>query len=171
MRFEVKSLSFVFTFVAVLLTFCVANANGKGAVVDVTLRPAGEFKAKTDDLEGEAVLEGDTVTAKNIVVGLKDLKTGITLRDKHAKEKYLQVDKYPEAILVYATGKGGKGEGRLKIRGIENDIQGTYEIDGDFLKADFPIKLSDFGITGIRYMGLGVDDTVQVHVKVPLKKK
>lgn len=157
--------------VAVLLSFSIANANGTGAVVDVNLIPAGDFKAKTEDIKGEAILEGDTVTAKNIVVGLKDLKTGITLRDKHAKEKYLEVDKFPEAVLVYATGKDGKGEGRLRIRGIEKEIRGTYEIIGDYLKAEFPIKLSDFGITNIKYMGLGVDDIVKVQVKVPLRKK
>jgi len=156
---------------AILFSFGIAYANGTGAVIDVNLIPAGDFKAKTDDIKGEAVLEGDRVIARNIVVGLKDLKTGISLRDKHAKEKYLEVDKFPEAVLVYATGKDGKGEGRLRIRGIEKEIRGTYEIVGDYLKADFPLKLSDFGITNIKYMGLGVDDIVNVHVKVPLRKK
>lgn len=155
---------------ASLISASIAVASEPSAVVDVVLVPAGDFKAKTQDVKGEVIQEGDTVRAENIIVNLKSLKTGISLRDKHAKDKYLQVDKYPEAILLHATGKGGKGKGRVKIRGVEKDVEGSYAIENGFLKADFPIKLSDYGITGVKYMGLGVDDKVNIHVVVPVKK-
>ncbi len=162
---------FLFLGLSVLLSFELAYAEGE-VVVDVTLTPAGDFKAKTHDIQGEVELgEGGSVKAENIVVSLKNLKTGISLRDKHAREKYLEVEKFPEAILVRGVGKDGKGEGILKIKGVEKPVRGTYRIEGDFVQADFQIKLSDYGITGIRYMGIGVKDDVKIHVKVPLKKK
>lgn len=102
---------------------------------------------------------------------LKNLKTGKELRDKHATEKYLEVGKFPEAVLLKASGRNGKGEGRIKLRGIEKDVKGTYKINGSELESTFPIKLSDFGITGVKYMGVGVNDEVVVHVTVPIKKK
>ncbi len=154
------------------LTFliCGISIAENSAVVDVALNPAGSFKAKTSEVKGEALLKGDTVTASNIIVNLKSLKTGIEVRDSHTL-KHLEADKYTEAILVSATGKGGKGEGVIKIKGIEKKIAGTYKVNGNQLDADFPLQLSDFQISGIRYMGVGVKDQVVLHVSVPLKKQ
>lgn len=139
------------------------------AIVDVTLNPMGDFKAKTSQIKGFAVVKGDTVSAQNIVVSLKSLKTGVELRDKHTL-KYLEVGKHPNAVLLSAVGKGGKGQGKIQIKGIVKDIKGTYQVDGGFLKARFALKLSDFGITDISYMGVGVEDEVMLNVAVPIKK-
>lgn len=137
----------------------------------ITLNPAGDFTAKMSEVSGEAVIDGDSVTAENITVGLGTLKTGLPLRDRHAKEKYLEVEKYPKVVLVNAKGKAGKGTATIRLKDIEKEVQGTYVIEGGELKADFPIKLSDFKITGISYLGIGVEDTVKIHVTVPVKKK
>ena len=138
------------------------------ALVDITLKPAGSFKVKSTDIRGTATKKGDSVEAKNIIVGLKNLETGIALRNEHTK-KHLETDKYPDAILVSAKGQGGKGEGVIKIKGIEQKISGTYKIDGGKLVAQFPLKLSDFKIEGIKYMGVGVADDVTLTVTVPIK--
>ncbi|MEZ0391934.1 MAG: YceI family protein [Pseudobdellovibrionaceae bacterium] len=145
-------------------TICFAQV----AKVDIKLRPAGSFKVESTEVKGFAVQKGNMVEAKNILVGLKKLKTGINLRDEHTR-KHLQVDKYPDAVLVSAKGQGGKGEGLLRIRGIEKKISGTYKVEGSTLMAEFPIKLSDFEITGIKYMGVGVDDNAKVKVSIPIK--
>lgn len=155
--------------ISLSLSSLVAGAN-PGVVVDVKLTPAGDFKMKTDEVNGFAVVNGDAVTAENIVVNLKNIKTGMPLRDRHAKEKYLEVGKHPEAVLVKAVGKAGKGKGILKVRGVEKEVAGTYKIDGGFLTAKFPVKVSEFGITGVKYMGVGVEDQVQIEVVVPVRK-
>lgn len=136
--------------------------------VDVVLNPMGDFKAKTADVKGTATVKGDEVSASNIIVNLKTLKTGVELRDKHT-QKHLQTDKFPEAVLVSATGKGGKGTGKIKIKGVEKDIAGTYKIEGKTLKAEFKLTLSDFGIKDINYMGVGVEDEIKLAVSVPVK--
>lgn len=157
------------TTAALLVTLFSLSALAQSATVDVTLRPAGSFKGTTNEITGFATQKGDTVEAKDIKVSLKNLKTGIKLRDEHTG-KYLEVDKHPEAVLVSATGKGGKGEGTIRIKGIEKKISGTYKIEGSNLIAQFPIKFSDFKITGVKYMGVGVDDDGVVNVTVPVKK-
>ena len=139
--------------------------------VDVVLNPMGDFTAKTSDVTGEAVTDGKTVKADKIVVSLKNLKTGMGLRDTHAKDKYLEVNKYPDAIITNAKGEGGKGTGMLKIKGVEKPVTGTYKTDDKMLHAEFPIKLSDFNIKEINYKGVGVEDAVKIKVSVPLKKK
>lgn len=143
-------------------------AMAQSVTVDVILNPMGDFKAKTSDVKGFATMKGDEVSAENIVVNLKSLKTGVELRDKHT-QKYLETPKFPEAVLVSATGKGGKGKGKIKIRGVEKDIEGTYKVEGKLLKADFKLTLSDFDIKEINYMGVGVEDEVTLHVAVPMK--
>ena len=158
MKFLVTTLVFAFSL----------NSFAQEVVVDVTLNPMGDFKAKTAAVKGEAIKKGDEFTASNIVVNLKSLKTGIEGRDKHT-QKYLETEKFPEAVLLSASGKGGKGKGRIKIRGIEKDIVGTYKVEGKQLKAKFDLNLADFGIKDINYMSVGVEDTVVLNVSVPVK--
>lgn len=144
------------------------NVQAQSVTVDVVLNPMGDFKGKTSDVKGFATVKGDEVSAENIVVNLKSLKTGVELRDKHT-QKYLETSKYPEAVLISATGKGGKGTGKIKIRGKEQDISGTYKIVGKKLNAEFKLNLPDFDIKDINYMGVGVEDEITLHVSVPVK--
>lgn len=152
-----------------LVVLCVSSMSFAQSVsVDVVLNPMGDFKAKTSSVKGFATVKGDEVSASDITVNLKSLKTGVELRDKHT-QKHLQTDKFPEAVLISATGKGGKGTGKIKIKGIEKDIAGTYKVEGKTLKAEFPLTLSDFNIKDINYMGVGVEDEVKLMVTVPVK--
>ncbi|AFY02147.1 YceI family protein [Bdellovibrio bacteriovorus] len=154
---------------ALIVTMGISTAAmAQSVVLDVVLNPMGDFKGKTSDVKGQAVVSGDEVSAENIVVNLKTLKTGVELRDKHT-QKHLETEKFPEAILLSAKGKGGKGTGKIKIRGIEKDISGVYKVEGKTLKAKFKLKLSDFGIEDINYMGVGVEDEVTLAVTVPVK--
>lgn len=156
-------------FAALFLTMGLSyGAMAQSVVVDVVLNPMGDFKAKTGDVKGSATVKGDEVSAENIVVNLKSLKTGVELRDKHT-QKYLDTKTHPEAVLVSATGKGGKGTGKIKIKGVEKEIAGTYKVEGKMLKADFKLTLSDFDIKDINYMGVGVEDEITLHVAVPVK--
>ncbi|MDG0816059.1 YceI family protein [Bdellovibrio svalbardensis] len=145
-----------------------SSAFAQQVTVDITLNPMGDFKAKTSDVKGEAVVKGDEVSAQNIVVNMKTLKTGVELRDKHT-QKHLETAKFPEAVLISATGKGGKGKGKIKIRGIEKDVEGTYKVEGKVLKADFKLNIADFDMKDINYMGVGVEDEVVLHVAIPVK--
>lgn len=138
------------------------------ATVDVQLTPAGSFKGKTTDIKGFVTKKGPEVFAQNIVVNLQSLKTGIELRDKHTL-KHLETDKFPQAVLLSAKGKDGKGTGKIRIRGVEKEISGTYKLNGNELEAEFKLNLADFKITNIKYMGAGVDDEVTLRVQVPVK--
>ncbi len=139
--------------------------------VDVDLSPAGDFVAKTSSVKGKAFLKKsggkELLAAKGIVIDLRTIKTGVSLRDKHLK-KYLEVDKYPTATLIKAKGGNGKGIALIKVKGKKIKVKGDYEINGSELTANFPVKLSQLGITGVRYMGVGVKDELKVHVTVPV---
>ncbi len=152
---------------AVVATFQI-HAGAQQMTASFVMNPVGDFKAKTSAIKGSATQQGDTVHAENIVIDVSTLATGLDLRDKHAKEKYLEMAKYPQIVLVKADGKGGKGQGILKLHGVEHPVSGTYVVKGNMLTADFTIKLSDFKIAEINYKGVGVEDEAKISVTVPL---
>lgn len=146
-----------------------AFAQSPGVTVALKMSPIGSFEAKSSALKGVAKKAGAGITASGITLPLSTLTTGMGLRDNHMKDKYLEVKKYPEAVVTMASGSGGKGKAKLKMRGVEKEVEGTYKVVGAFVEAQFEIKLSDFNITGIRYQGIGVKDTAQVTAVVPLQ--
>ncbi|NUM57585.1 MAG: YceI family protein [Bdellovibrionaceae bacterium] len=141
-----------------------------GVVVDCKISPVGKFQAKTKEVKGSVTLKNNEVQADKIIVDLKSLTTEMPLRDDHMKNKYLEVTKFPTAELIIGKGKDGKGDGKIKFRGIEKDIEGTYKLinNNKELEAKFELSLSKFKISGIRYLGAGVKDIVNVTVVVPV---
>jgi hypothetical protein len=145
-----------------------AFAQAAGVAVDVTLSPAGSFRAETSNVKGFAYKTADGIAAENVEIDVRTLKTGVSLRDKHTKE-HLMAEKFPEAKLIKAIGKGGKGSAIVEIKGVKKKVSGTYTVAGNMLKAQFPINLSDLDIKGIRYMGIGVKDQVVINVNLPIQ--
>lgn len=105
-------------------------------------------------------------------VPLKEFDTGIMLRNKHMKEKYLEVDKYPEAKLVIENLTGFKqGEeffwrGRLTIKNNSKPVNGTATVKGKKIKANFKVLISDYPEIGVpSYLGITVTESVEVRVE------
>ncbi len=137
----------------------------------ISLSPAGDFIAQSSEVKGQATENADgSVEAKDIKVAVKSLNTGITLRNDHMNNKYLEAEKYPDITLKIAKGKNGKGEAIIILKGKQAKVSGNYIKGKDKLKASFTIKLSDFGIDDINYKGVGAEDEVKVEVTVPLVK-
>lgn len=134
----------------------------------VSLSPAGSFIAQSSDIEvrGSAVRTADGVSASNVALKLDSLKTGIDLRDEHMKKKYFETDKYPEAVLTQATGKDGKFMGQLQLHNVTKPIAGTYVFEGDEFVGIFKTKMSDFSINKAKYMGVGVNDEIEVTIRL-----
>lgn len=136
--------------------------------VKVVLTLGTSFTISTSDVQGSVTKAGDGFQASSIVVQLKNIKTGIALRDSHTL-KHLEAEKYPDVKLITAEGKSGEGKGSIEIKGIKKDIKGTYKVDGTNLIADFDLNIKDFKIENVRYMGVGVKDIVHVTAKIPIK--
>lgn len=164
-------MSYIFKRLLIVSVFAATSANASSFTADVKLSPAGSYKAQTGKVEGQAYKTADGgVAADNVKIDLRTITTGVSLRDKHTKE-HLDVAKYPEAKLVKASGKGGKGTATIDIRGKKVEVAGTYKVNGDKLIAEFPMNLPDIDIKDVRYMGVGVKDLVNVTIELPLKAK
>jgi polyisoprenoid-binding protein YceI len=161
---------------ALLLFLCgiAAEAEGDRARLKLVfaLSPAGSFEAETQAVTGEVVLQpGKPPRVAPIVVQMGQLKTGIELRDRHLRE-HLDTGKYPVARMTDVTGSNGKGTGLLEYRSFKKRVPFTYSPSSDkkWVTAKAQLKVSEFGIQdGIRYMGVGGEDDVELEVMIPVR--
>jgi polyisoprenoid-binding protein YceI len=167
------------TIAAAAGTFPVSHADVR---VMCPMTIGGTFAAKTTALNGSltTVTNRSPVFDGSLTVDLRTLGTGISLRDEHLRETYLEVDKapgYDKAILSEIDLQGlnpdaqeGKGSftATLLLHGVKKTVTGSVDVhkaaDGLTVKASFPVNLSDFNIAEPRYLGVGVKNTVHIEV-------
>jgi polyisoprenoid-binding protein YceI len=142
------------------------------------LRIRGESK-KENAIEGRFMLAGTRLTGK-VSLSLDDLQTGIAMRDRHMKEKYLEVAKYPKAELTrlnltlpaptaYEL-KAIPFAASLVLHGVEKPVAGVVDVVRNesrlLLDFRFDMKTSDFAISTPTFMGITVGDAVNVTAHV-----
>lgn len=110
---------------------------------------------------------------------LDSLDTGISLRNTHLRETYLETHRgaaFEEAVLadvrleaaspIGANRLDSRFTGRLRLHGVERPVAGTARIrrsDGRIrVEAQFALSLEEFAIPPPRYLGVGVRDEVRV---------
>lgn len=160
-------------FIVGIFSLSAAFAADHSVKFSVTLKPMGSFEAKTSSVQvkGKAERTKDGFVAENIVVDAASFKTGIDLRDKHMRDKYFEVEKFPSATLVKGEASKDVFKGELQVHGVTQVVTGKYEVKGDELVITFPTKVSDFKIPPAKYMGVGVQDDIQVEVRMKIPTK
>lgn len=114
-----------------------------------------------------------------VVVPLATLKTGIGLRDRHMREKFLETDKHPNAELrvprsAVAFPDPGASvsktlSGSLSLHGVTRATELNYAArrDGSTYRVNGALRvgLKDFGIKTPSFMGVTVSDAIDVRVQ------
>jgi len=129
---------------------------------------------------GSLVLSGSELTGV-ARFELSSLETGIEMRDRHMKEKYLEVQKYPEATLELRSLHLPEGlkdgssltqvpfTANLALHGKEKPVTGVADLqlkDGKILlSASFGIRIADYGIALPKFAGITMADEVQISVQ------
>lgn len=137
----------------------------------------GSFEAKTTALSG-SVTPGSGGTVKGtLAVDLVNLDTGISLRNRHLRNNYLEVQKGPD----FSTAKlenikleklPGKTtfKGTMTLHGQQHEVSGTADVQQDGkgyrVQATFPVQISAFQIPEPTYLGVGVKDEITVQVNL-----
>lgn len=152
----------------------------------VSFKAIGRPSALRINGKGEAPVCNFVVDGKKAsgtcTVKLESLDTGINLRNRHMKEKYLEVQTFPQASffldaleLPQALGQNQEAfrfKGKLNLHGVEKEITGHFTLQAmspnPQLIADFVILLSDFNIQIPSFMGITVANEVQVQVQIDL---
>ena len=159
-----------------LLVTAVAEAKlSRGGPATTTFTASGPGGLKivgtTHDLD--VVDDGQTVT---ISVPLANLTTGIALRDKHMKEKYLQVPSFPNATFKVPRsalpGVGASGEadvpGTMNIHGQNHPVTVHFKAQGAGTTSNVDgtahVNMKDYGIEVPSYLGVTVKPDVDLAV-------
>ena len=158
------------------------HVDGGQVTVVCPLTVGGSFEAKTTSVEGTVTPDPSKPSALSgeLAVDLATLDTGISLRNRHLRDNYLEVQKgagFERAVLsdiVLEADDAERFEGRtrftgtLLLHGTKRPVEGEAELErsgpGVTVKASFPVTLAEFGIAEPRYLGVGVRDEVQVKV-------
>lgn len=174
--------------IAVLLSFAMsAGAADKPVNLKVesstlTFKAVGNpgfirINGEKGKIGGVAVENADTV-AGTFEAQMDDFVTGLSLRDKHMKEKYLETKKYPKAVLALAPLKPDYGKeqdftGKLTLHGVTKDIKGkvtAVKLDkGVQAKGEFGVVLEDYGIAIPSYAGVTVAKDVTISFELVAK--
>jgi len=146
----------------------------------------GELKGTPEEaLKGELRIE-DFKAKGQIVARLDAFETGISLRDKHMREKYLETGKFPEAKLEVTdllvphsfadesfSAEAEPFKGTLTMREKTAPVAGTVSMKGSKenleMKFQFPVKTTDFKIDTPSFMGVTVASDVTVTAEVQVK--
>jgi len=178
-------LSFLTSALAALTVALTAAADGYDVVgkPDLTFTAVGPggLKINGTTTELKTMEDGDKVVFK---ASLKDIKTGIGLRDNHTK-KYLGTEQWPDASLtvdksaikVPEDGKksSGSAPGKFRLHGVTKDVKVAYSAErhGSEYAIDghFSVNIEDHKIEKPCYLGVCVDTTVKVDAKFKLHAK
>ena len=133
--------------------------------------------------------KGSLTTKDNLVSGeftvkLDDFVTGISKRDSHMKEHYLETSKTGNANAVFSlknldancvnTAKKCDFVGELSLHGqtkpIKDGKMNTELKDGNIrITAEFPLSITEFGIQVPTFAGVTVANEVSVSVDLKLQ--
>lgn len=161
---------------SLLLGICLAQ----GQMVDSKVAFTAMGRPTFIKIKGEGVLQQVDVKivtgnwSGRFLMDLSGLDTGIELRNEHMKDKYLELARFPQAVLTVkqATVVGDGTEeiikGTLELHGKtgEVEIRAKIKKDGEqaHVDAEFEIKLTDYGIEIPSYKGITVAERVAIRV-------
>lgn len=152
-----------------LLVSCLSYAESKTTLF-VALSPAGSFQAVSKKAKGNLIKQGDTFTADKISISIESFNTGIDLRDEHTW-KHLNSTKHPKATLTDLKAQGGKATAMLEVNGEKKPINITYKTANDEVHAKFSVKASEFKLQKVSYLGVSVEDMINVEAILPYTSK
>jgi polyisoprenoid-binding protein YceI len=176
MRFKFSFL-LISSFVPAVATAAL-NRAGEPSVEFTAVGPAGmKIKGVTHDLE--VVDRGADLDVR---VPLGGLKTGISLRDTHMREKYLQVEKFPTAELVVpraglklpdSGAVAADAKGTLSLHGKTKPVSFHYDAkrSGNLFHVHgaLRVNINEYGIEVPSYLGVTVKPDIDIVVDFDAK--
>lgn len=137
------------------------------------------------DIEGDTstVQVADNGTNLTFTVPMTSVTTGIGLRDDHMNNEFVEVSKFPNAVLTlknadikWPVNVGEAAQGTVAatfdIHGVPGPTQVTYTVKktktGFRVTAKFPFDVSQHGISVPSYMGVTVAPAMHAEVTLDL---
>lgn len=123
----------------------------------------------------------DDGTSLTFTVPMDTVETGITLRDQHMRDNYVQTSQFPNVVLVVAKssvtwptdgGAQGTTQATFEAHGVKLEVPVAYDIKktktGYRVKASFPFDTTQHGIEIPKYLGVTIKPAMEAEVTVDL---
>ncbi len=153
----------------------------KGKVEFISKASIETFTGTSNELKGLIDLETNKI---DFYIDLNTLRTGITLRDEHMRESYLETKKYPFAEFTgilngYNPARKDTQSviavGTFSLHGVTTSrtIQGRIFEGSDhiYVEANWEVLLSDHKITIPKVLFLKLADRQEVRIQTRLNRK
>jgi len=129
------------------------------------------IEGKGGKVKGTTTTDKDGKVSGKFEFDLSTLDSGIDLRNQHMKNKYLEIKKFPTANLTLdptVIPKSGyfNWTGSLTLHGVTNKVSGVAFLEGKQIEAKFSIETPDYKIKKATYLGVGLDDKINIVVLV-----
>jgi polyisoprenoid-binding protein YceI len=148
------------------------NAHDASVVASTSATGGLKIQAQTAELR----LDESPTGVVTIVIPLANLDTGIALRNRHLREKYLQVDKYPTAVLTVARSAlefpapganvTRSAPGMLTLHGVTKPVMFTYTAQragAEYaVHGSVHVNINDFGVPTPSFLGVSVKPDTEV---------
>lgn len=132
-----------------------------------------KINAEGGEFKGHVEAGKDGKVSGQFTCALAFFKTGIDLRDEHMRDRYLEVQKHPEAKLKLDpwTPTSGESEwtGTLTLKGVTRPVKGVANYVEGHLIASFVVNVSDYPIGVPSYLGVTMAKEVTVTVEGDVK--
>ena len=172
--------------------FLLKTTGAKQLVQFVSDAPLEKIVGRAEEVSGGVALDLTNLASNasgSIHVNLKELDTGLSLRNQHMRENHLHTNEFPEAIFTITSivtaepaniSGGGTAttllRGQLDLHGVKKD----YEIMGKIgfdpasgtLVANFRwnLLLKDHAIPRPEFLFMKLSDTQQISVELEFGK-
>jgi polyisoprenoid-binding protein YceI len=156
----------------------IVRGSGKPTIAFSAKGPSGMSIVGTSS---EIIIRDDGKTL-SIAVPLKALTTGLALRDKHMREKYLEVERYAVAELVVPRAAlkppgvapvSADTQGVLKIRDRSRSVPLHYTLKKNgptiLVTGSMRLDIRDYGITVPSFLGVTVKPEIDIAVSFDAK--
>lgn len=169
-----------------LATSALAAYSRTQAPASVVFHGSGPGGFKIEGKTAELAV-ADSEKLLTFTVPLRNMTTGIALRDKHMKEKYLEVEKFPEtrlevekAALPAPPAAGAKADAKLKgkltLHGVTREVPFTVQATCDAAglcntTGQLAININDFGIVIPKYLGVTMKPELTIDIAFQLATK
>lgn len=151
----------------------------------ISRAPIEDFEGVTDHIDGYVLLDGPRVTSGTgegetelyLEVDLASLDTGIGLRDRHMRDRYLEVRDFPYAtysghlVRTVELEDGGfrvSSAGTVTIHGVSREMEIPCDVsaEGNAYRArcTFQVLLSEFDIDIPKVMFLKLAEDIRVEL-------
>lgn len=145
---------------------------------------ASSFVAKSTAVSGVVDYDASASAIKSATIKVKtdSFDTGMSLRNSHMRDKYLEAQKFPEIVfqvenakVAAAAGSEGALEGFFTIKGVKKAAKIPVKVAENsgaklVVTSSFPLNITDYGIPQPGFTMVKMETVINVTLKLVLTK-